>query len=81
MTEPTNTRPIADAVPSDGAAAREINFKIAERYNASDILFHNLAAGRGDRLAVIGPAGRRTFAELCADAARREQRVALARPR
>ena len=70
MTEPTTTRPIADAVPPDGAAAREINFKIAERYNASDILFHNLAAGRGDRLAVTGPAGRRTFAELCTDAAR-----------
>jgi benzoate-CoA ligase family protein len=70
MTEPTNTRLIADAVPPDGAAAREINFKIAERYNASDILFHNLAAGRGDRLAVTGPAGRRTFAELCVDAAR-----------
>jgi benzoate-CoA ligase family protein len=70
MTEPTTTRPIADAVPPNGAAAREINFKIAERYNASDILFHNLAAGRGDRLAVTGPAGRRTFAELCTDAAR-----------
>jgi len=70
MTEPTATRPIADAVPPDGAAAREINFKIAERYNASDILFHNLAAGRGDRLAVTGPADWRTFAELCADAAR-----------
>ena len=70
MSEPTTTRPIADAVPPDGAAAREINFKIAERYNASDILFHNLAAGRGDRLAVTGPAGRRTFAELCVDAAR-----------
>jgi len=70
MTEPTNTSLIADVVPPDGAAAREINFKIAERYNASDILFHNLAASRGDRLAVTGPAGRRTFAELCADAAR-----------
>lgn len=70
MTEPAATRPLADAVPPDGAAAQEINFKMAERYNASDILFHNLAAGRGDRLAVTGPAGRRTFAGLCADAAR-----------
>ena len=70
MTEPTTTRPIVDAVPPDGAAAREVNFKVPERYNASDILFHNLAAGRGDRLAAIGPAGRWTFAELCADAAR-----------
>ena len=74
MTEPTTARPIADAVPPDGAAAQEINFKIADRYNASDILFHNLAAGRGDRLAVTGPAGWRTFAELCADAATLGQR-------
>ena len=28
MTEPTTARWIADAVPPDGAAAREINFKI-----------------------------------------------------
>jgi len=39
MTEPATTLPIADAVPLDGAAAREINFKIAERYNASEFSF------------------------------------------
>jgi acetyl-CoA synthetase len=70
MTEPTTECRIADAVPPDGAAAREINFTIPERYNASDILFHNIAAGRGGRLAVTGPAGQRSFAELCADAGR-----------
>jgi acetyl-CoA synthetase len=70
MTEPTTECRIADAVPPDGAAAREINFTIPERYTASDILFHNIAAGRGGRLAVTGPAGQRSFAELCADAGR-----------
>jgi acetyl-CoA synthetase len=70
MTEPTTECRIADAVPPDGAAAREINFTIPERYNASDILFRNIAAGRGGRLAVTGPAGQRSFAELCADAGR-----------
>ena len=70
MMEPTTAGRIADAVPPDGAAAREINFKIPERYNASDVLFHNLADGQSDRLAVTGPAGQRTFAELCADAGR-----------
>jgi acetyl-CoA synthetase len=70
MMEPKSAQRIADAVPADGAAAREINFKIPERYNASHVLFHNLADGRADRLAVIGPAGQRTFAELCADAGR-----------
>jgi acetyl-CoA synthetase len=62
--------PIADPVPADSAGAREIGFSIPERYNAGEILFANLALGRGDRLAVTGPAGRRTYRELCADAAR-----------
>jgi benzoate-CoA ligase family protein len=62
--------PIADPVPADSAGAREIGFFIPERYNASEILFANLALGRGDRRAITGPAGRRTYRELCADAAR-----------
>jgi benzoate-CoA ligase family protein len=62
--------PIADPVPADSAGAREIGFSIPARYNASEILFANLTLGRGDRLAVTGPAGRRTYRELCADAAR-----------
>ena len=57
-------------VPRDSAGAREIGFAIPERYNASRILFDNLAHGRGDRLALTGPAGTRTYAELCAEAAR-----------
>jgi acetyl-CoA synthetase len=59
---------IADQVPLDNPGAREIGFTIPERYNASRILFDNLARGRGDRPALIGPAGTRSYAELCAEA-------------
>src|SRR6266536_2214301 len=62
MTEPTPADPIADNVPWDSAGAVEIGFDIPERYNPSE--------GRGDRLAAIGPAGRRSYAELCEDASR-----------
>jgi acetyl-CoA synthetase len=61
---------IPDQVPADGAGAREIGFALPETYNASRILFDNLGKGRGDKLALIGPAGTRTYAELCAEAAR-----------
>ena len=59
---------ISDLVPRDNPGAREISFTIPESYNASRILFDNLAAGRGDRLALTGPGGTRTYAELCAEA-------------
>ncbi|WP_315834767.1 benzoate-CoA ligase family protein [Bradyrhizobium prioriisuperbiae] len=61
---------VADQVPVDSAGSREIGFAVPQRYNASRILFDNLDAGRGDRLALMGPLGTRTFAELCADASR-----------
>src|SRR5258707_9393039 len=61
---------IDDQVPRDNPGAREIGFAIPERYNASRILFDNLARGHGDRLALTGPAGNTTYAELCADASR-----------
>jgi benzoate-CoA ligase family protein len=61
---------IRDQVPRDAAGAREIGFALPERYNASRILFDNVARGRGEAMALIGPAGTRTYAELCADAAR-----------
>jgi acetyl-CoA synthetase len=68
--DPDQTREIADKVPSDSPGALEIGFTIPERYNASRILFDNLSCGRGERLALIGPAGTRSYAELCADASR-----------
>jgi len=61
---------IRDQVPADSAGAREIGFAVPQAYNASRVLFDNLAQGRGDKLALIGPAGTRTYAELCADACR-----------
>ena len=61
---------ITDRVPRDAPGTREIGFALPERYNATAILFDNLAAGRGSRTAVTGPAGTRTYAELAADASR-----------
>jgi acetyl-CoA synthetase len=69
MTQPT-TLAIADQVPIDCAGAREIGFAVPERYNASRILFDNLAKGNGGRPALTGPGGTRSYAELCADASR-----------
>src|SRR5712672_4668970 len=60
---------IDDQVPRDNPGAREIAFAIPEIYNASCILFDNLTHGRGDRLALTGPGGTRTYAQLCAEAA------------
>ena len=70
MTAADATRIIADQVPAESTAAQEIGFSIPERYNASRILFDNLAAGRGDRIALSGPKGTRSYAELCAEASR-----------
>jgi acetyl-CoA synthetase len=61
---------VLDQVPRDAPGTREIGFALPERYNASAILFDNLAAGRGGRIAITGPAGTRTYAELTADADR-----------
>jgi benzoate-CoA ligase family protein len=61
---------IADQVPPDGVGALEIGFSIPQTYNASRILFDKLADGRGERLALTGPGGTRTYAELCAEASR-----------
>ncbi|MEK9284822.1 MULTISPECIES: benzoate-CoA ligase family protein [unclassified Bradyrhizobium] len=59
---------IRDQVPADGPGAREIGFAVPQTYNASRVLFDNLAKGRGDSIALVGPAGTRTYAELCAEA-------------
>ena len=64
------TYEIRDSVPQGGPGAREIGFALPERYNASRVLFDNLARGSGHRLALTGPAGTRSYAELCAEACR-----------
>jgi benzoate-CoA ligase family protein len=61
---------ITDPVPRDAPSALEIGFALPERYNASAILFDNLTAGRGGNVAVTGPAGTHSYAELAADASR-----------
>ncbi|MFK4386313.1 benzoate-CoA ligase family protein [Bradyrhizobium sp. USDA 223] len=61
---------IFDQVPADSEGAREIGFAVPDIYNASRILFENLAKGRGHKRALIGPAGTRTYAELCDEACR-----------
>ncbi|MGL4286859.1 MAG: benzoate-CoA ligase family protein [Phreatobacter sp.] len=61
---------IIDAVPHDGAAAREIGFAVPERYNASAILFDNIAAGHGDRIAIHCPLGDVSYGALARQAAR-----------
>jgi len=61
---------IRDQVPADSPGAHEIGFDVPQTYNASRVLFDNLAQARGDKLALIGPAGTRTYAELCAEACR-----------
>jgi acetyl-CoA synthetase len=61
---------IDDQVPADSVGAREIGFSVPDHYNASRILFDNLAAGRGDSIAVTGPGGTRSYRKLCADACR-----------
>ena len=64
MTLEIMTAAIRDRVPADSASAREIGFAIPDRYNASRVLFDNLAKGYGDRLALTGPVGSRSYAEL-----------------
>jgi acetyl-CoA synthetase len=68
--KPDAVYPIADAVPQDSPGASEIGFTIPQTYNASRILFDNLGKGRGDRPALTGPLGDRSYAELCAEASR-----------
>jgi benzoate-CoA ligase family protein len=63
------TQKIIDQVPPDSAGAREIGFTIAQKYNASRVLFDNLARGHSERLALTGPGGTRSYAQLCSEAA------------
>jgi benzoate-CoA ligase family protein len=68
--EPDGEHRIEDRVPRDCPGAAEIGFTIPRQYNASRILFDNLGKDRGDRPALTGPAGTRSYAELCAQASR-----------
>jgi benzoate-CoA ligase family protein len=59
---------ITDPVDASTPGALEIGFDKAVHRNASAILFDNLGRD-ASALAVTGPAGSRTFGELCAEAA------------
>jgi benzoate-CoA ligase family protein len=61
---------LRDLVADDVPGAQEIGFSVPHRYNASRILFDNLAKGNAGRIAVRSPLGTLTYAELCAAAAR-----------
>ena len=61
---------LRDPVPRDTPGAREIGFAVPARYNASAILFDNLARGNGDRPALHHAGGTVTYAGLCGEAAR-----------
>jgi benzoate-CoA ligase family protein len=56
---------VSDPVPRTTPGAREIGFEIPERYNASRILFDNLAASRGDKVALYCEDRRVTYRTLC----------------
>jgi benzoate-CoA ligase family protein len=61
---------IIDQVSGDAPGGEEVGFNIPERYNASEILFGNLQAGRADKVAIYAAAGNISYGELCAKAAR-----------
>lgn len=67
---PMQRTAVIDPVPSDSPGSQEIGFSLPERYNASRVLFDNLGAGRADNVALVGPGGRLSYRELCAEAAR-----------
>ncbi|RWM45571.1 benzoate-CoA ligase family protein [Mesorhizobium sp.] len=61
---------MTDLVSDDMSCAAEIGFSAPERYNASEILFRNLDAGRANKVAIYAMSGNVTYGELCIEAAR-----------
>ena len=59
---------IVDRVGFDCPGAREIEFEVPHRYNASEVLFNNLDQGRGDNIAILSDSGNVTYRDLCAAA-------------
>src|SRR5205814_9941478 len=56
---------VTDPVPDEGPGAREIGFVVPQRYNASRLLYDNLATCP-DKVAVVCGDRRFTYRELCA---------------
>ena len=61
---------IVDHVPNNAPGPQEVGFNIPQRYNASEILFSNLQAGRTDKVAIYAAEGNTSYGELCAKAAK-----------
>lgn len=58
-------RIVDDPVGPDTPGSREIGFAVPESYNASEILFRNIEAGRGARPAVLAADVELSYQELC----------------
>jgi benzoate-CoA ligase family protein len=56
---------VSDPVRLATQGSREIEFDMPEQYNASDILFNNVAAGRGNKIAIYCDDRHVTYRELC----------------
>ncbi|MEP6678990.1 MAG: benzoate-CoA ligase family protein [Betaproteobacteria bacterium] len=56
---------IADPVPDDTPASREIGYEVSRRYNASALLYDNLATRHG-KVAIVCGERQLTYAQLCA---------------
>ena len=65
----TSAGPLLDPVADDAPGAAVIDFDRRQHANCSEILWQNLTR-TPDKPALIGPAGRVTYAELIAEAAR-----------
>nr|QWS64934.1 salicylyl-CoA ligase [Rhizobium sp.]WNK21641.1 CehG [Rhizobium sp.]WNK21644.1 CehG [Rhizobium sp.] len=69
MTDMTTAYAILDPVADTTPGSREIGYVKADHGNCSELLWQNLTRNP-DKLAVIGPLGNLTYAELIAEAAR-----------
>jgi len=61
---------MVDPVPSNASGAQEIRFSVPQDYNCSEILWKNLAAGRGEKIAILCEDRKITYRQLCDMAAR-----------
>ncbi|MDF1747393.1 MAG: benzoate-CoA ligase family protein [Alphaproteobacteria bacterium] len=61
---------VIDPVPNDTPGAQEIQFSVPHHYNAASILFDNLTAGRGDKVAVVTEKDSLSYAQICEQSCR-----------
>ena len=66
----TQAVPVTDLVPSTIRARGKSDSPFPSATTRARILFDNSVAGRGERTALVGPGGRLSYAELCAEASR-----------